>query len=56
MDSLNKPVGPIYYTIPEWNTLAEMIGDAVTAVIEGADVKKTLDDTAAKMQVVLDER
>jgi ABC-type glycerol-3-phosphate transport system substrate-binding protein len=56
LDSLNKPVGPIYYIIPEWNTLAEIIGDAVTAVIEGADVKKTLDDAAAKMQVVLDER
>jgi ABC-type glycerol-3-phosphate transport system substrate-binding protein len=56
MDSLNKPVGPIYYIIPEWNTLAEIIGDAVTAVIEGAEVKRTLDDAAVKMQVILDER
>jgi ABC-type glycerol-3-phosphate transport system substrate-binding protein len=56
LDSLNKPVGPIYYIIPEWNTLSEIIGDAVTAVIEGADVKKTLDDAADKMQVILNER
>ncbi|MDR2784858.1 MAG: extracellular solute-binding protein [Treponema sp.] len=54
--SMNKTVGPLYYTIPEWNSLSEIIGDAVAQIIEGKDVKATLDDAAAKMQQILDER
>ncbi|MDR1904572.1 MAG: extracellular solute-binding protein, partial [Treponema sp.] len=54
--TVDRAVGPIYYTIPEWNTLSEIIGDGVTKVIEGGDVKATLDDTAKKMQTILDER
>jgi ABC-type glycerol-3-phosphate transport system substrate-binding protein len=54
--SINREVGPIYYTIAEWNALAEIIGDGVTAVIEGKDVKATLDSSAAKMQTILDEK
>jgi hypothetical protein len=54
--TIGREVGPIYYTIPEWNALAEIIGDGVTKIIEGGDVKTTLDDTAKKMQTILDER
>jgi ABC-type glycerol-3-phosphate transport system substrate-binding protein len=56
LGSLPKTVGPIYYTIAEWNALSEIIGDGITAVIEGADVKATLDSSAAKMQTILDEK
>jgi ABC-type glycerol-3-phosphate transport system substrate-binding protein len=54
--TIGREVGPIYYTRPEWNALAEIIGDGVTKIIEGGDVKATLDDTAKKMQTILDER
>ncbi|MDR2433312.1 MAG: extracellular solute-binding protein [Treponema sp.] len=56
LGSVSREVGPIYYIIPEWNALAEIIGDGVTKIIEGGDVKATLDDTAKKMQAILDER
>ncbi|GHT86869.1 sugar ABC transporter substrate-binding protein [Spirochaetia bacterium] len=56
LGSVSKEVGPVYYIIPEWNALAEIIGDGVTKIIEGADVKATLDDTAKKMQAILDEK
>jgi ABC-type glycerol-3-phosphate transport system substrate-binding protein len=56
LGSVNKTVGPVYYIIPQWTALSEIIGDAVSAVIEGKDVKTTLDAAAQKMQTVLDER
>ncbi|MDR0585442.1 MAG: extracellular solute-binding protein [Treponema sp.] len=55
LDSVGKTVGPIYYIIPQWNALSEIIGDAVTAIIEGRDVKTTLDAAARRMQTILDE-
>jgi hypothetical protein len=55
LDSVDKAVGPIYYIIPQWNSLSEIIGDAVTAIIEGRDVKATIDGAARRMQTILDE-
>ena len=56
LGSVNKTVAPVYFIIPEWTALSEIIGDAVSAVIEGKDVKSTLDTAAQKMQTILDER
>ncbi|GHV91096.1 sugar ABC transporter substrate-binding protein [Spirochaetia bacterium] len=56
LGSVSREVGPIYYIIPTWNALAEIIGDGVTKIIEGGDVKATLDDSAKKMQTILDEQ
>jgi ABC-type glycerol-3-phosphate transport system substrate-binding protein len=56
LESVTKTVGPVYYIIPQWNSLSEIIGDAVTAVIEGRDVKTTIDSAAQRMQTILDER
>jgi ABC-type glycerol-3-phosphate transport system substrate-binding protein len=55
LGSVSKAVGPVYYTIPQWNALAEIIGDAVTAIIEGKDVKATVDSATQRMQTILDE-
>lgn len=53
IDSLDRPEAPIYSTIPEYNEISPMFGNALVSVLNGADVDSTLDKLAKEIEVIL---
>jgi hypothetical protein len=56
IDSLRKDPPILYTESSKFSEVENMIGDSVTAVLTGADVKTTLDSLAERMQVILDQK
>ena len=53
IDSSNKKDGPNYERIKQWGAIAIGYGDAVAAIVGGADVKTTLDNLAVNADQIL---